>query len=123
MSSVGMDYHILPLPITYDELLYIGGKDCFSYEDNLVTQDVLLLEGIRQSEWKKLKKVSLSLLIKEIRKFWKLLVSTLINRSLEYNPINIINVYIHPLWKSNRNLFSTQIFNNLFFVVCSNFHT
>ena len=28
-----------------------------------------------------------------------------------------------PLWKSNRNLFSTQIFYNLFFVVCSSFHT
>ena len=28
-----------------------------------------------------------------------------------------------PLWKSNRNFFSTQIFNHLFFVVCSSFYT
>ena len=27
-----------------------------------------------------------------------------------------------PLWKSNRNLFSTQIFYHLFFVVCSSFY-
>ena len=28
-----------------------------------------------------------------------------------------------PLWKSNRNFFSTQIFYHLFFVVCSSFYT
>ena len=28
-----------------------------------------------------------------------------------------------PLWKSNRNFFFAQIFSNLFFVVCSSFHT
>ena len=28
-----------------------------------------------------------------------------------------------PLWKSNRNIFLTQIYYNLFFVVCPNFHT
>ena len=28
-----------------------------------------------------------------------------------------------PLWKSNRNFFSTQFFYHLFFVVCSSFYT
>ena len=28
-----------------------------------------------------------------------------------------------PLWKSNRNIFSTQFFYHLFFVVCSSFYT
>ena len=36
--------------------------------------------------------------------------------------LRIQNLYT-PLWKSNRNLFSTQIFYHLFFVVCSSFYT
>ena len=32
-------------------------------------------------------------------------------------------IYCTPLWKSNRNFFSSQIFYHLFFVVCSSFYT
>ena len=51
--------------------------------------------------------------------------STLYHWNLIFVSLQIFGWCIHstPLWKSNRNFFSTQIFYHLFFAVCSSFYT
>ena len=39
------------------------------------------------------------------------------------NQIGILDIQSTPLWKSNRNFFSTQFFYHSFFVLCSSFYT